>query len=463
MMFAGTQNSSYGDKKELKKKSSFLGLFGGFKDLRSAKYLKGTGTGSYTKMYSDMKPKLTEFYRTLKKRSEQKGFVYEPELLNTQAKDCLDNPKKPENCREFGKFLDGVMDETFAHFLAWGYTDKDSYEGFFSNANTYRLTLLRKMLTDMQNISKYYETVIQYRNEQNNCIDAVLGGLADSGILTSDPNGLNEGSVLTRGANGGSAGGTLNSLSGVNGAGLNNAALQRLNRNRFLFDLKGNSLTTLKEGALFDSIVGTSGSSDKAGIGKTGSAFLAQREDALRRANAQAKAKGVNIANKEKAVKEVVDSLTGNKGAASSNADGSLSSSGNSNNSIFGKGSAGEASVSDSLPGSGSNVPQGISGNAGEIDPNKVASGTEGLDSGSLNGIGSGYGNGRDEGSNGAGGLNGKDSTGLSDADKERMLSEYERNKKDYTGKEEDGLFNRVSKAYVRNLEKVLTRKKKID
>lgn len=462
MMFGGIKNSSYGDEKKLKKKSSFLGLFGGFKDLRKARYLKGTGTGSYSKMYKDLTPKLTEFYKRLKVRPEQRGFIYEPELFTTQAKDCLNNPEKPESCKDFSKFMEGVQDETFAHFLAWGYATKDSYTGFFSNAQTYRRRLLRKIITDMQNISRYYETVIRYRNEQNACIDTVLGGIAESGILTTSPGGLNEGSVLTRGANGGSASGTLNSLSGSGSSAFNNAALQRLNRTRFMFDLKGSTLSKLKDGALFDNIAGTGASSDKGGIGSTSSAFLSQREDALRRANAKAKAKGVDIASKEKAIKEVIDSMTGRKGSTAGSGSGSgasLGTASNSNGSGFGNGSAGSASVSATAPGTGTNTPEGINGNAGEMDPNKVAEASAADQSG----IGSAFGSGYGDSGNEAGDPNAKDSMGLTDADKERMLSEYERNKKAYQEDEDDGLFNKVSKAYVRNLEKVLKRKKRIE
>ena len=457
MMFAGLSNSSYGDVKKLKKKSSFLGLFGGFKDLRKARYLKGSGSGSYTKMYSDLTPKLNEFYKSLKERPEQKGFIYEPELLTTQAKDCLGTPEKPENCVDFPKFMEGVQDETFAHFLAWGYATKDSYSGFFSNAQTYRRALLRKLMTDMQNIAMYYTKVIEYRNEQNACIDAVLTGIANDGILTDDPGGLNEGGVLTRGATGGSGpGGNVSSLSGRNGSsGLNNAALSRLNRTKFLFDLKGNTLSKLKDGALYDSIVGNGNSSDRAGVGGNGSAFLSQREDALRRANAKAKAKGVKIADKEKAVKDVVDSMTGKRNGSGSGA--GAASAVASKGSSFGYGNPGSAGVSGNSDTANSNVPQGVSGNAGEIDPNAAQGGAN---SGMKNGYGNGlYGN---SGSSGNQDPNAKDKMGLTDADKERMLSEYERNKKAYEEKEGDGLFSKVSKAYVRNLEKVLIKKKKL-
>lgn len=54
-----------------------------------------------------------------------------------------------------------------------------------------------------------------------------------------------------------------------------------------------------------------------------------------------------------------------------------------------------------------------------------------------------------------------KDGTGLSDDDKDLLLSQNERTKGDYKNYEEDVLFKKVSKAYVKNLKKVLVKIKK--
>src|SRR5690606_9288031 len=55
------------------------------------------------------------------------------------------------------------------------------------------------------------------------------------------------------------------------------------------------------------------------------------------------------------------------------------------------------------------------------------------------------------------------DQTGLSEEEKNQMMAVYERTKHRYDSDGEDGIFEKVSKAYVRNLEKVLIRKKSID
>jgi hypothetical protein len=55
------------------------------------------------------------------------------------------------------------------------------------------------------------------------------------------------------------------------------------------------------------------------------------------------------------------------------------------------------------------------------------------------------------------------DPTGMSDEEKDIMAANYDRNKSDYKPNEDDSLFKVVSKTYVRNLEKILTRKKKLE
>ena len=48
----------------------------------------------------------------------------------------------------------------------------------------------------------------------------------------------------------------------------------------------------------------------------------------------------------------------------------------------------------------------------------------------------------------------------MNDEEKEVVLANYERTRSEYKEDSSDSLFERISKAYVRNLDKVLTRKK---
>lgn len=450
MLFSGMQYQ--GRAKALKSKSSFLGLFGGFKDLRKAYYIKGDSSGSYRKMHSDLKPKIIEFYKNLKLNKEQKGFVYEPELLTTEAKDCLDNPGESSKCEKFQPFLDSVHDEAFAHFLAYSYSNKDSYSDFFSNATTYRRRLLAKMEVDMLNISKYYETIISHRNKQNECIEKVINGLADSGILESDNDGLTEGGTYYDPTKGGKPSVAPGSRTAVNAI----RRLSAISRNKFRFNLADSSLKKLGNSSLMDNVASSGISSSRGGVSASESAFLASRKDAMVKANTKASTSGVNVAAKEKAVMDSINALS--RGGSGSGA--AFSASGARGSSAFGFGDGtGKASISgDTASKNEVDGDKAAGTGPGTIGVGGAAAAAQGL--GSLSGPGGAAGSG-DDASGGAGASS--DGTGLSDTEKEKLMSEYERNKDDYQGSEEDGIFSKVSKAYVRNLEKVLTKKKKIE
>jgi hypothetical protein len=451
MLYSGM--AYMGPDKPLKSKSSFLGLFGGFRDLHKAYYIKGDFSASYKKMHTDLQPKIKEFYRSLKINPNQKGFVYEPELLTTEAKDCLDNPADPSKCEKFQPFLDSVNDEAFAHFLAYSYSNKDSYQGFFSNATTYRRRLLAKIEVDMQNISKYYETIISHRDKQNECIEKVINGLADSGILESDNDGLSEGGSFfdpTKGVKQPVVNTSRKATSGIR-------KMSPLSRTKFQLNLASSPLNRLGKNSMMDNVATFGDTSAKGGIDSTQSAFLAARKDAMLNANSKASAAGINVAAKEKAVMDSINSL------ARSNSDlgsGPIAGpTGAKGSSAFGFGDGtGKASVSDdSAPKNEVSGDKAADTAAGTIG----VGGTTGA--GDLSGIGAEASTAAGDSGSGAAASAANDGTGLSDSENEKLMSEYERTKGDYQGSEEDGIFSKVSKAYVRNLDKVLIKKKKID
>ena len=52
------------------------------------------------------------------------------------------------------------------------------------------------------------------------------------------------------------------------------------------------------------------------------------------------------------------------------------------------------------------------------------------------------------------------DNSGMNDEEKEIVMANYERTKNEYKEDITDTLFERISKAYVRNLDKILVKKK---
>lgn len=471
LMFSGMKQGSYGSGKALKKKGGFLGLpiFGGFKDLRKAYYIPGSGTGSFTYMYNQLKPKLREFYKNLKTNPNQKNFIYEPELVTTYAKSCLED-SKTEQCVDFEKFLEDTLDESFAQFLSYGHSTKDSYSNYFESASSARRRLFAKLEVDMANIREYYKLVIEQRDKQNACIEKVVGGIIDSGILVTDDGGLTEGGSVKPGGqtSGSGAGGKVSVLNkGLGAAKLGPLRLSPLTRSKFSFDLSGNTLRKLNDVANLDGIGTGSVSSNRAGIGSSEQAFLSARKDAMKNANSKAAAKGVNVAKKEKAIKDIMNSMrktarggSGSSGSGSGSSRGGFGGDINAGSAALGKDLKGAGEMGDGQVGTG----EGVKGDkVGDGSAGQAAAGAgnglAGIDSGYGSGSGSGDGSGDAAGA----GAGGKDGTGLTDAEKDKMMSEYERNKRDYEGNEEDGLFGKVSKAYVRNLDKVLIKKKKLD
>lgn len=467
MIYWGRNPSQYGSVKQLKKKGGFLG-FSGFKDLRKAYYIS-----SYSQMLEDSRPVTLNHYKSLRNtelftREALPNFLLEPDLVTTAAKDCLYNPKDPGKCEDFSKFMKEVQHEAFAHFLAFGYSKDDHYGSYFSAADSGRRKYFAKIMTDTKTLDKYYDIVINARVEQNVCLDKLMNGIEESGILASGPGGVTEGGVYY--VPGRPTGNGLNPVS--TRTNVNNDQLRALRRTGFNFNTGNSSLTTSTSSNM-DNVAGRSSSAGSSSLSDSDRAFLASRRDAMRRANEKAAKAGVNVSKQRKAVDELSDELmkksVAGRGASGSGSGTGLASGGASSGS--GLGSAGQANVSATNPdGSTGPTGEGISGAQGiNLNTAGAASGA-GAGANGLAGIaggmnsGSGYGDGSGQGNNsGAGAGAGKDGTGLSDADKDRLMSEYERNKKDYLGTEEDGLFSKVSKAYVRNLDKVLIKKKKIE
>ena len=479
LLFSGMRK--IGDEKGLRKKSSFLGLFGGFQDLRKANYLKG-GNESYKTWHTFLKPELTKFYKGLNK-SKQKGFIYEAELVSTQAKDCIQgdsfsSEKKTEepssvvtgifkpDCSEFEPFMEGVLDEAFTYFLAYSFSKDDSYSGYFKSAETYRRKLFAKLEVDMENILKYYETLKELRNQQHACIQKVVDGISESGILTSDDSddskdwgSLKEGPSKSQESR--ITGEAIRKLSKGNiGANGGKGITSTAGRSRFLFDLRGNKIRNLNEGTMRDFLSGVGTTSERGNFANTGSSLLALNRQRMKNSNKKATAAGVNVAAKNKAVNDIIDSImnksksTGTEGALKSDIGGkSLS---------LDNGNSGRAALGSDLKKSMTSAPTGevIS----DKDRGAGNNGAGSLSGGGANGGLSGYSQSGEadssEAQSGAAPLNGSE---LSQDESDRLLAEVERTKADYASNDEEGIFKKVSNAYVRNLDKVLVKKKKIE
>jgi hypothetical protein len=448
--------SAYGAAIGLKKKSGFLG-FSGFRDLRKAWRVSSLGP-----MFEDSRAAIINHMKNLKVNSSQRGFIYEPELVTTQAKDCLNNPANPENCAPFEEFLNELQQEAFAYFLAYGYSPRDSYAGFFTDANTMRRALLRKLDSDMRYISTYYSKLITQRDKQNQCLDRLLKGIEDSGILTRDRLGLTEGGTyyLPGQYNG-------NSLNAQNNARLlKSEDLIKLRRQNFNFNLRNVSATTTANSRMDNLVTSSSSGAGTSRLSDSDRAFLAGRAASFKRANEKAAKAGIDVAGKVKVAQDLTNELARSSVASRSGKLGSsFGASGGDSRSRAGElgGMLSTSSLDKPNKEESNKSNESVaSGNEADNKDGSVAgtsAGTSGLTSGlGQDSMGQQVG----EQGNATNGATSSDGTGLSDEDKLVLMSAYEKNKSDYEGSEEDGLFSKVSKAYVRNLDKVLKKKKKI-
>jgi hypothetical protein len=450
----GVNFTSFGVQKS-QGSTGFLGL--GRRDMRSWRELSGEGSGSFASLRTAMKPKLVEFYKnTLKKNSTQENFVYEPELDNSLGKDCIERPTNP-GCENFDAHLEKVLDTGFAQFLAWSMKPQSfvtssiigmnfplarpNYSRYFNNPSSGRRKLLERLIVEMQNLRLYYEKAIELRDRQNTCIENAINGLVDGGILNNQNGGLTPGAYYGSGSQSGS------------GSGPGNTGPGRVNvstRANFLFDLAAGGLSGMNNGSLMDgmgNVVRDNGGKASVDGGAAALSAMAASRQKMLQLNALASQRNPEaMAEKEKII----------AGARSAAGAGNLSLAGS------GLGPNALASMGAGF-GSGSGT---------TLNQDLLKDDAFGKAQGKLNTANEGKeyrGSGQEDlgGFERMGAIGGsseyKDPTGMSDEEKDVLMANYERNKSEYKSNEDDGIFKIVSKAYVRNLEKVLTKKKRIE
>jgi len=445
-MFGGVK---HGDLGEMKFSSNFTHTlsWGGFRDYRKRGNLDGDGVKNLTTLHSKLRENIKSFYKNYKVDSQQKKFIYEPEF--NQARDCFESDRTA-NCTEFDKFLDDVVDEALAHFLAYSMRDArtvrvwglnfnfhSQYRDYFNNAKSYRRKLLAKLEVDIQNLSTFYNSIISERDKQNACIEKITNGIIDSGILAGGTGGIQEGNYN----NGGS--GSLNPGSGANA--LKTQKLSPLTRGNYTFKLQNSSLSKIADSSNFGNVTGSGLTSDAASVSGGVGANLAARLNYMKDKNKKASLAGVNVESKIKAVNDLMKSMGSKYGNSSfGNSMASMGASSASGGKAFGFGDGTGASTSGDKTNEIGNASVGATQNT------QNGNGQYGLGNSSVSSTNS------DE--NAA-----NDGTGMNDDEKDKLLTEVQNNKDQFQPNEEDGIFKVVSKAYVRNLDRILIRKKKIE
>lgn len=405
-------------------------------------YNRNLRGGEMATMYDRYESKLIEYMRGLRLDGvAEKDFIPEPEMPGSyDNRGCLTDVNA-QGCEKFKAYVADVRDNAYSQFLAYSKHHKSKYKDFYKSEGTFRKKLFNRYTVDLVNLQNYYSAVAIMRNTQNACIDKVINQIRGGGFS-------GEGMGITQGAGNYYVEGESNYNTGsgpklVKGPTIK--ADQTITPYKISLSVYNKGM---KAGGLKDSVTSSSGGGSASMLAAAAGNLAARNKD-IAETNAKAAAAGYNVAKEEA---EIRASLNGGKSSASGAGGAGASGSGSSSN--MGSGSAGNKATLD-----------------GEGEMKTESAGATGVSAGAKGGAavgasgipGLGLGSATSSSSSSDSSAANQDATGMSDEEKDRMAANYDRTKTQYKTTEEDSLFQVVSKTYVRNLDKILTRKKKLD
>jgi hypothetical protein len=445
----------------------------------------GTGSGNkrvlntdaYPQMRTKFRERIVAFYKRMRGDNAPEQFVYEPELVSMEARNCIENPAGPK-CELYNVFLDEMTDIALAQFIAYSTHSTNSYKKFFSSASNMRRKLFAKYETDMQNVTKYYESMSKGRDSQIACmedsINQVVTQILDDGpgVIESKPVPATANSASGSGSDSrpgivytaagvagssaassitGSASGSGSSSSVINPTSLNgtNSSTQSLRVSETTRVSFSANLLSGTNAALSNlDTMGVSAPTSTAATGGTVAASALSAKAAaltnIKTSNTKAIALGVNIPAKEKEIQAALASVGQSNSGSSAGAGNSTENKSDSSSHFK---SSGAASLSDEV----------------KVEP-KTQSAAVSVGQKSISAPGAltpAYqGQGLSESPRSQTSYKSSEAPTMSGEEHDVVMANYDRTKAEYRSDEEDPLFHKVSKAYVRNLEKILTRKK---
>lgn len=427
-------------------------------------------------IYDDFGTKIQDYYRSLLPSQDKELYVFEPEMVDLGEKNCFlaDGSLSP-GCPKFKNFLEGVQGSAFAEFIAYGAHRKGKYKKFFERSNTLRLRLLKTLEIEFQTIAQYYEELNTSRIAQNTCFSDSYNYVNND---LTDRNSNNEVQNDTRGPEtfgpggalpGSGASGAIANTSAVGSNALTGESLKnlpeaiRLAQAEVTDRIPGSgisqgsntSLNVLSPNLVTNTNTSTgssSGSSSTSSLGGgrlSGTALSSSNaisRDRLKIENNALKSRTQNSQKRSEEISRGFSSLAARVRVQSTN---SSAISGLNASTFNGLGPETKTETdkpqqkSDDpalLAQSGSSVLKDIS-SAGQINYDETPGGVQ-------------------YGGNSAVSGSGVDATGMNEEDKDVLMKNLERTRSKYEGQDTDELFERVSKAYVRNLHRILKRKR---
>jgi len=146
--------------------------------------VQGTNTefGTYQNTHKHFLENFGPYFKSLKtSNGSSKNFIYEPELISTQIRGCFEesyagNPR-PKECEAYDQLGKQLADIAFAQYFAYAVHAKDFYEDFFSTKTTLRLKLLDSYENQLDILTQYYTGLVDLRMKQYNCFELVKQGI----------------------------------------------------------------------------------------------------------------------------------------------------------------------------------------------------------------------------------------------------------------------------------------------
>jgi hypothetical protein len=419
-----------------------------FRETRAPREFDGSNNGTLVKFREAVKKDIFEHYKSLKTAAGDTYFIYEPELANFESKnakasgkDCLEdieqdickksttgylkkvNGEEVEEDNSFYRFMEMLTDFSMAHFLHYSQTSTGDYKGYFSEPKSARNKYFTRIATDAETLVTYYKALVEKREEQIEALTKVINGV-DENFGTEG--GINlDGGDYSSASGGQYAGGGKRETKGMSKV-TRSSVKSRLSAQAasLLFDGEATSTADSSGGSIF-------GSAKSSGLAAISNAATKRRAK-MKEVNDRARKKGIDVDKREQTRKELIASRAG---SFSSVKPGSSQSSG------LGSAGLGSAKLDAEV--------KDVNGGMGDVKADFDNSGDMGKSSGMSGGFG-GI----------SSGAAVTDPTGLSSEDKDFMVQNVERNPSKYRPEDFDNLFEVVSKAYARSLDRILIRKK---
>lgn len=486
----GTQFKTYYLMDSLLPSTSF-DKFGKSSKKRGKRNIDGSPGASFADLWNIYRDGVLVHLKSLK--TKDSAEIFEPEILALEQRTCLERLEDP-TCAPTKTYVEELTDIAFAQSIAYSMHSKKNYKKYFPRPSNMRRKFFNKLETDTQNIIKYYEAMAGERTKQAACLERGLQNLSDNflvddGGVGTDTQQTGEtgslGNTQSEGAGtsslsptgiGGAASGAapisvnsntpvsrsdatqVNQLPSTTGGAPGPTRTSKIDSSlrSYYTPLIGSPLTQMRSTSVSDKIGNITGSASSASgsLGNLGNARVANgiRYKELLEKNQVARKAGFNV-DASGSLKKALRNL------------GSSSASANSSHTSQDRGAAASGAGAktagvklDTLNASTPSVSDIDLKRGTLMNPSGAQSQGQGSPEAAQSGM--------SEASLGIGSARSSSASmkeALSSSDQARIEQGYERNKGQYQGSDSDELFEKVSKAYVRNLDRILQKKKAVD